>query len=373
MNQKKLFARNLKDARKKSGLTQAKLAQLLNYSGKAVSKWETGLVFPPSEVLPLLAEILSTDLNSLFDFRQAPSYFLGVDGGGTKTKFMLTDISGQVLRELTLGPCNPTSVGIDQTVKIFIEGIKQICDDIPLGQVSAFIGSAGCGLASYQAVVTQQLSSLKLSRLEVKSDSENIISAGLKGQNGIIAIIGTGSCIFTSYDGKRHRIGGYGHLIGDAFSGTELGRACLEAVLAQLDGSGPATALTEKVIAVKGSDVSKILVEMYASDKTYIAELAPFVFESASQGDAMAQSILDRNLKHLCSQLSAAFSTLPHDKAFPLVLAGGLTHYCDQFLGKLEGMLTADNIDSIHILTDEPVVGAVLLAGAPTVKEKKPC
>ena len=63
MNQKKLFARNLKDARKKSGLTQAKLAQLLNYSGKAVSKWERGETFPDTAILLDLANALETSVD----------------------------------------------------------------------------------------------------------------------------------------------------------------------------------------------------------------------------------------------------------------------------------------------------------------------
>lgn len=371
MDKKQLFAKNLKNARKKAGLSQVKLADMLSYSGKAISKWESGLALPPSDVLPELAGILDTDLNSLFDFREDAAYFLGVDGGGTKTKFLLTDKEGSVLKELTLGACNPTSVGIEATVSVFNDGIKQICNGIPLGKVSVFIGSAGCGIETNQNAVLERLKSLNLSNLTIGSDAENIISAGLRGQDGVIAILGTGSIIYSSYHSNRHRIGGYGHFIGDIMSGSEIGRACLEAVFCDIDKSGDKTMLTKMVTATKGSDVSKILADMYTHGKTYMAELAHFVFEAADQGDAVANSILDRNIERLAAQLSAGLSFLPCHKVYPIILAGGITHFADRFIDKLKLKITAKNLGKIEILADEPVVGAVLLAGAPNVSYKE--
>ena len=371
MENKQLFAKNLKTARKNAGLSQVRLAEMLSYSGKAISKWESGSALPPSDVLPKLAQILNTDLNSLFDFREDASYFLGVDGGGTKTKFMLTDKVGTVLRELTLGACNPTSVGIEKSITVFHDGIKQICNDIPFGKVSVFIGSAGCGIEDNQKIIYERLKMLNLSNLKIGSDAENIISAGLRGKDGVIAILGTGSIIYTSNQDERHRIGGYGHFIGDTMSGSELGRACLEAVFSDIDKSGPKTVLTEKVTAIKGNDVSKILADMYSEGKTYMSELAHLVFDAADQGDAVACAILDRNIERLAKQLSVALSFLPQNDVFPIVLAGGITNFSKQFVDILKSKIASKNLSYIKTLTEDPVVGAVLLAGATNVKEDK--
>ncbi len=368
MDNKQLFAKNLKAARTRIGLSQVKLAEMLSYTGKAISKWESGTALPPTEVLPKLAKLLDTDLNSLFDFREAPSYFLGIDGGGTKTKFMLTDKDGNVLNELTLGACNPTSVGINTSVAVFCDGIKQLCQDIPHGKVSVFIGSAGCGIEANKSIILEQLKKLNLSKIEVGSDAENIVSAALGRDDGIIAILGTGSIIYSSFMGQRRRVGGYGHFIGDTFSGSELGRACLEAVFSDLDKSGAHTALTEMVTSVKGSDISKILADMYSVGKTYMAELAHFVFEAAKSGDAVANSILDRNIEKLAAQLSSALSQLPKEHSYDIVLAGGITNFAEHFVSKIEQRIATGNLNSIKILDREPVVGAVLLAGAPEVK-----
>lgn len=368
---KQLFARNLKLIRQSRNLSQVKLAELLSYTGKAVSKWESGSALPPAEVLPRLAKVLNTDLNSLFNFREDPSYFLGVDGGGTKTKFMLTDSKGSVLKQLVKGPCNPTSVGIDTAVSVLTDGIKEICQEIPFGKVSVFIGSAGCGIEANRQTVTERLMCLNLSQLSVNGDGDNIISAGLKGQNGIVAIIGTGSIIYSVINKKRYRIGGYGHFIGDTFSGTEIGRGALEAVLAELDKSGEHTSLTDIITAKVGTDISKILTDMYVEGKTYMAQFAFSVFEEAANGDKVAKAIIDRNVDALSSKLAAALKNFPETSEVPVILAGGITHFADRFVDEIKSKIKDKRLKSIEILDCEPVIGAVLLAGAPEVKENK--
>ena len=56
---------NIAACRKQCGLTQAELAQKLNYSDKAVSKWERGESVPDVMTLAQLAEILGVTLNTL--------------------------------------------------------------------------------------------------------------------------------------------------------------------------------------------------------------------------------------------------------------------------------------------------------------------
>ena len=350
MNEEQLFSRNLKAARKKLNLSQEQLAQMLSYSDKAVSKWESGVALPPSNTLPLLAKILKTDINSLFDFRRDAVYFLGIDGGGTKTKFLLTGEQGEIIRELTLGSSNPTSVGIEESTNIFYNGIIEICGDIPLGEVSVFIGAAGCGIEQNRNIIYKKLGELYLSALNIGSDAENIIAAGLNGKDGVVCILGTGSIVYSVTKNTCHRIGGYGHFIGDTFSGSELGRAALEAVFSALDKSGPKTVLCEKITKELGTDISKILSDMYGTGKTYMASLAHYVFEAADEGDNVAIEILNSNIKKLACKLSAALSFLPKGNPHKVVLAGGLTNYFDKFIDKLNAEITADNLECITVL-----------------------
>ena len=51
--------------RKELGLTQVELAEKLNVSDKAVSKWERGISFPDVSLWNTLSIILNTDIESL--------------------------------------------------------------------------------------------------------------------------------------------------------------------------------------------------------------------------------------------------------------------------------------------------------------------
>ncbi|MBQ8739289.1 MAG: helix-turn-helix transcriptional regulator [Clostridia bacterium] len=62
---KPIIAKNLSILRKQSGLTQAELAEKLNYSDKAVSRWEHGDTLPDINVLYQLCDFYGIDMNTL--------------------------------------------------------------------------------------------------------------------------------------------------------------------------------------------------------------------------------------------------------------------------------------------------------------------
>ena len=53
--------------RKALGYTQQTLADKLNVSFQAVSKWENGTNYPEMEMLPMIASVLDTSIDSLLD------------------------------------------------------------------------------------------------------------------------------------------------------------------------------------------------------------------------------------------------------------------------------------------------------------------
>lgn len=65
-NLNEIIANNVKELRKKNGLTQTELAEKLNYSNKAVSRWETGEVIPDVTTLNNICEIFNVPLASIF-------------------------------------------------------------------------------------------------------------------------------------------------------------------------------------------------------------------------------------------------------------------------------------------------------------------
>ena len=58
--------------------------------------------------------------------KKSIKYLLGIDGGGTKTEFLLSDLNGNEIKRLFLGGSNPVNIGIENTLAVLEKGIKQI-------------------------------------------------------------------------------------------------------------------------------------------------------------------------------------------------------------------------------------------------------
>ncbi|MEG2453873.1 MAG: helix-turn-helix transcriptional regulator, partial [Clostridia bacterium] len=67
---RQIIASNLIRLRKVSGLTQAELAQKINYTDKSVSKWERGEGAPDIFVLNQLAEIYKVTVNDIIGVKK---------------------------------------------------------------------------------------------------------------------------------------------------------------------------------------------------------------------------------------------------------------------------------------------------------------
>ncbi len=64
-NVKQIVSQNLIKLRKENGLTQAELAKLINYSDKAISRWETGEVVPDLETIYALSEVFEVPVSAI--------------------------------------------------------------------------------------------------------------------------------------------------------------------------------------------------------------------------------------------------------------------------------------------------------------------
>lgn len=60
----------IRQKRLEKGLTQEQLAERLGVTAPAVNKWEKGVSYPEITLLPVLARLLGTDLNTLLSFRE---------------------------------------------------------------------------------------------------------------------------------------------------------------------------------------------------------------------------------------------------------------------------------------------------------------
>lgn len=359
-----ILALNIKKRRKELGITQSELASLLGYSEKTVSKWECGNGAPPTIVLPELAKKLETSVDALLYENQTSRLFLGIDGGGTKTEFALSDIKGNIIKSVTLGATNPNDIGMAQAKEIIRKGVFLCCGDRALGTVSAFAGIAGSSSKENHYELSDFLSQFGFMDSRLGSDAENAVAASLGFCDGITVIIGTGAVAFAKCKGKLHRVGGYGYLFGDAGSGFSIGRDVILAALKDEDGSGDRTVLHSLVKEKCGcSYVLDGLDGFYRGGKREIAKYAPAAFEAYRRGDSVARAIIESNVRAISDMIIGAAKHFDGG-IVRTVLCGGVTRDADIIIPMLEKMLgmKSENFD-MGICNKPPVYGALLLAG----------
>ena len=248
-----IVAQNMRTRRHALGLTQSELGSMIGYSEKSVSKWESAQALPPSAILPQLALCLRTTIDELMAEQAKIQYYLGIDGGGTKTEFVLTDTDGRVLERVILGGSNPTDVGMKVTCEVLDSGIRRACRKMPLHQISVFAGLAGGISGNNRKEIRSFLDDYGFGAVENGSDGENAIAAGLGDGDGIVVILGTGAIAFSQQNGSQRRFGGYGHFFEDAGSGFSIGRDGVLAALKNEDGSGKTTLLHDLVLKKCGT------------------------------------------------------------------------------------------------------------------------
>ena len=359
-NSCEIFARRLRARRTELGLTQKELAAALGYSEKTVSKWESGGVIAPSAVLVSLARALKTDVGSLLADKEESVYYLGVDGGGTKTDFALEDSEGRVIRRVTLEGSNPNDIGMRATADILARGIAEVCRDIPLSQVYAFFGIAGGTAGDNRDTLGGILAKHGFAAYDNGNDAMNAVSLALGDGDGSVMIMGTGSVVFSQLDRVLHRRGGYGYLFERGASGFSIGRDAIMHALA-LEERGESDRLCELVGESLGAErVCETVAELYVRGKRAVAAVAPAVFTAFYEGDAAACEIIERNMAAAARLIESA--PRREGAKWRVVIVGGLAKDERVILPIIYKNLTCpENYELLTNLTP-PYVGALRLA-----------
>jgi glucosamine kinase len=165
-------------------------------------------------------------------------YYLGIDGGGTKTTCAAGDES-QILAAATAGPSNIVRVGETQARESLQQSVRQACAaaGITPAQIShTCLGGSGAARPELAEIVRRALAEVLTSPIQVVGDMQIALEAAFDSGPGIIVIAGTGSI---AYGRDRHgttlRAGGWGFAIGDDGSAHWIGRAAVKAVLRAAD------------------------------------------------------------------------------------------------------------------------------------------
>lgn len=358
------FADNLKERRLALGLTQKRLGELLGYSEKSVSKWESGEVIAPSSILPRLSDILHISIDALLKACDGPKYFLGVDGGGTKCEFVLCDQNGRTVARTELGACNPVDIGVDVALRVLKEGIDTVCAGISPSLISAFVGVAGGISGDNKERISSFLETYRFARCSNGSDAQNAVAAALGESNGITVIAGTGSIAFVKKGSELTRVGGHGYLIDEGGNGFSIGQAGIRAALLAEEGSSDEDTLLLPLVKERcgKNTVLDAVADFHAGGKREIASYATLVFEAAEKDDGTAKNIIADNARCIAKLIESAGKKIDGDKV-TTALVGGLTAKADILLPLIKENINDKDRYDITVFRGAPVMGALLLAG----------
>lgn len=365
-NYSECFAKNLRSARKKRSMKQSELAERIGYSEKSISKWESGGGLPPLEAMIDICAVLGTDIYSLIGGAREERYYLGIDGGATKTEFVLADGDGRVVRSARLPSSNPFDIGIEKSKATLTQGIYDVCRDVTLSAVSLYAGLSGGVSGNMKQVFSDFFASFGFYSAKNGSDANDLLAAGLGRRNGAALIMGTGCSCFIQKDGELFRAGGLGYLFDGAGGGYDLGRGAIKAACMQEDLTGEETALNALIREHTGhATVLEDLGHFYELGKSGIASFAPLVFEAYEMGDRAAERILYETAEQAALLLDTACRRLESDRA-EVIAVGGLTARFDVLAPMIERCLRERGCNGavdMSVYEGDPVYGALLNAG----------
>ena len=298
-------------------------------------------------------------------------HVLGIDAGGTKTVALLSDSSGQIAGEGRAGGANLQTEGELQVEKVLHDVIEQAMGDRQAPPDAVCLGMAGVDRESDGRVIRGIMQRLGFRQNAlIVNDALIALVAGAGASPGVVVISGTGSIAFgVSHRGLAARAGGWGPTLGDEGSGYWIGRRALEAVVRDVDGRGPRTALTERVLEYFSLPRPDLLVsEIYHQPhgRRAIASLAPIVDRARVDGDLVAAEIMIDAADELATAAGSVITRLEmRGEPFPILLAGGMLKRSEWLAAEIERrMAEVAPRSAVMPLTQEPVMGAVRLAAA---------
>jgi N-acetylglucosamine kinase-like BadF-type ATPase len=301
---------------------------------------------------------------------------LAVDGSGSKTQALLTDLDGKALAR-GFGPSsNPNNVGFEAAGRALTTAIEGALVNAlgprragstgapwrGAGIAAACFGLAGVDGPDDEAKVSRWVSEQAIAeRFVVVNDSELVLAGGTPQGWGVALISGAGSvCVGRAPDGRTARVGGWGPLLGDEGSGYQMALSALRLATQTADGRAEAAALLQAVLRHWSLPDPRALIQhVYAPAMTQgeLAGIVSVVIDLAAKGDTSASGILEEGARELARQVDAVVHrlSLVHP---PLALGGPLLR------GELRRALVAaikSEMGAANHVPD-PCRGAVALA-----------
>ena len=338
---------NVRHFRRLAGLTQSALAERLNVSFQAISGWENSVTVPDIDNLCRLAAVFGVSTDRLLSAAVSGDerVMIAVDGGGTKSEFVLFTSDGRILKCFKLEGTNAVVYGLDTVVRTLASGIDA-CLAERADVAGIFIGTAGPRLAEIEKQVSARYPGVPVF---LASDAVNAL---MSAEADAAVIAGTGSIVITKNDDGVRIIGGWGYRVGDPGSAYNFGREAVRIAYSHEDG-----VLCDELVyrlVLERLDITRLRGYTFGDKSaSFIAGLSRIIFDAYALGSAEAARVIDLEMENLSDLIRAA---CPVGR---VVMCGGVMENCNEVLFPI---LEAHLGGSVELILPElpPIYGAAV-------------
>lgn len=298
------------------------------------------------------------------------AYWMGFDGGGTKTDCVVLNAGGEIVSAGHSGSANALRSGFDAAFHSIGEAAAEAlrAANLQPGDVTGVCaGLAGAGQRSVvRRMIVFLTHEFPHAVVKVTTDLEIALETAAGAGPGVVLIAGTGSAAYgRNAAGETARAGGYGPRIGDEGSAYEIGRRAMAAAARARDLDAPATLLAEMIpAALKCPDWDELMQRIVKDPDDVFPKLFSAVVEAANAEDGAAKEILftaATGLENLAMTVVRRLGL--NDQEFPLVKCGGVFGRCQMLDSLLDSALQSGAPRAkISLLEISPAVGAARIA-----------
>lgn len=305
--------------------------------------------------------------------------YLGIDGGGTKTKAIIINDSKESLYEFTSGPSSCDTVTLEVTKENIEKAIAPFVKENPNAIFKGvFAGIGGIvfrkDIDAIESIIRDLPQVTKDSVVLARNDMETALYSGGSFDQGMCLICGTGMVAFGKNGKHAHKCGGWGYKEGELGSGYHLGREAIRHCIRAYDGRYPlnpfARDIANEISLTRDKDIIQIMNYMDGK-RTMIANLAPIVTKHANLGNVYAKRIADTATSEIALAIAGVYHKLNLKKT-TLVVVGSLGNAPGYFKDELHKKIhhISSDIEIIESKID-PALAAALMAKKIADKEEK--
>jgi glucosamine kinase len=277
--------------------------------------------------------------------------FIGVDGGGTKTKVSIQDEAGKNLGTGIGGPSN-IRLSVDNAWDSIYNAINQALERTGITindeKYSFHIGLGLAGVSILEAKKQFLNKPTPFKTLILKSDAHIACLGSSNGKNGAIVSIGTGVIGYLIDDNNTHKVSGWGFPHADTAGGAWLGMEITRLTFKWIDGCISPSPVLEDIFKHFNNDLTKLVQWANSANSSDFAKLAPYVVNGLKTEDKYSKQLFEKAGEEIDLLITALLKTNQSKENLSCSLMGGLAPFVLPFLNTKNIKLNNDNNAAIR-------------------------